>query len=81
VPKTLKIEKDLFFNRTIFVPFERAIVISGCIKKDPHKATSDVYEWMVRTGEVSSYPRLEVARSSFAAYYEWMDKYIYIIGG
>ena len=44
--------KNIFFNRTVFIPYEKAIIISGCENKDPSLAINHVYEWMIPTGVV-----------------------------
>lgn len=72
---------NTFFNRTVYVPSEKAIIISGCIDKDPSRVVNHVYEWMIPTGTVQFLPPIEVPRSSFGIYYKFNDRFIYVIGG
>ena len=43
---------NLSYHRTIYVPYERIIVIAGSIDGKANFANGNVYEWMIQTGAI-----------------------------
>lgn len=74
------LNKSIKFGRTIYVPFQRIIVISGATvqNKVPVK---DVFEFDLITRRVEKKQDITISRTSFAAHYTFGDRYIYVIGG
>ena len=77
-----KLDKSLKYGRTIYVPYNRVIVISGNdMKRDRTKPVTDVFQFHLLTNQVENLPPISKGRTSFAAHYDFEDRYIYVIGG
>jgi hypothetical protein len=64
------------------VPYNRLIVISGNdMQKSATAPVNDVFQYHLLTNEVEKLPPISQGRTSFAAHYDFEDKFIYIIGG
>ena len=72
---------EVYFNRTVYVPSERVIIISGCIDKDPNQISDHTYEWTLGNNAVQFLEPIPQGRSSFGIYYKYNDSLIYVIGG
>lgn len=80
--KQHNLDKQLKYGRTIYVPYDRVIVISGNdVQKSNTTPVTDVFQFHLGTSEVEKLPPISQGRTSFAAHYDFLDKFIYIIGG
>lgn len=74
--------KQLKFGRTLYLPYSRLIVISGSdADKGLSSTVRDVFEFDLLTRKVEKKADIGVPRTSFAAHYDFHDRYIYIVGG
>jgi len=73
--------KDLKFGRTIYVPYNRLIIISGRNNGKETNLVNDVFQFNLLNKEVSKLASIRIPRVSFAAHYDFNDKFIYVIGG
>ena len=66
--------------RTIYLPYQKLIVISGHDKthEQPSRA---VFQLHMATKEIEKLPSITYGRQSFAAHYNFEDTFIYIVGG
>ena len=76
-----KLDKSLKFRRTIYVPYNRVIIISGMEINHETKPVTDVFQFHLLTNQIENLQPISKARSSFAAHYDFEDRYIYVIGG
>ena len=74
------LNKSIKFGRTIYVPFQRILVISGATA-DSKIPVEDVFEFDLVSKRVERKPDILTGRTSFAAHYTFGDRYIYVIGG
>ena len=82
--------KRLAFSRTIYVPYNRVIIISGSEVTEEHNywyttkhynVVRDVFQFHLLDNTVERLPSISRGRSSFTAHYDFGDRYIYVIGG
>ena len=77
------LDKQLKFGRTIYIPYNKVLVISG----DDVDATAktgpvhDTFIFDLGSHTVERMPDIHLARTSFAAHYDFGDRYVYVIGG
>ena len=67
-----QLNKDLKFGRTIYVPYQKLVIISG--KKTENGSdtpTNDCFMFHIPSREMEKLPPISIARSSFAAHYEF----------
>ena len=72
------LSKSSKFGRTIYVPYNRVIVISG---SDGGKCVNDVFQFNLINNQIQKLAHISKARKSFTAHYDFGDKYIYVLGG
>lgn len=76
------LDKQLKFGRTVYIPYQKVLVISGeCIGLDKNDNVNDTFIHCLATNTVQRMPNINVARTSFAAHYDFGDRYVYVIGG
>lgn len=77
------LDKQLKFGRTIYIPYNKLLVISGDNVDDKHKSgpVNDTFVFDLSSQTVERMPDIGVARTSFAAHYDFGDRYVYVIGG
>lgn len=76
------LNKNLKFGRTVYIPYNRILMISGAdADLGLTKPVSDVFEFDLLSNKVTKKRDINVARTSFAAHYEFEERYIYIVGG
>lgn len=77
--------KSLKYGRTIYVPYNRVIVISGNVNDNNSqsniKPVTDVFQFHLLTNQIENLQPISKGRTSFAAHYEFEDRFIYVIGG
>lgn len=85
-----RLNKRLAFSRTIYLPYNRIIIISGSEVSEQanywytvkhYKIVRDVFQFHLLENTVEKLPSIKKGRSSFAAHYDFGDRYIYVIGG
>ena len=77
-----KLDKSLKYGRTLYLPYNRVIVISGNdMQKDRTKPVTDVFQFHLLTNEVEKLQPIAIGRTSFAAHYDFEDRFIYVVGG
>ena len=74
------LHKAIKFGRTIYVPYQRILVISGATA-DSKAPVRDVFEFDLISKRVERKQDICVGRTSFAAHYTFGDRYIYVVGG
>jgi hypothetical protein len=76
------LNKQLKFGRTIYIPYNKLLVISGdnveVAKEGP---VHDTFIFHLTTETVERMPNIRVGRTSFAAHYDFGDRFVYVIGG
>lgn len=76
------LNKTLKFGRTLYLPYQRLLVISGSdFAVGPSSPVKDVFEFDLLTRRVEKKMDICVGRTSFAAHYDFGDRYVYVIGG
>ena len=80
------LDANLKFGRTLQIPSKKLIVISGengdePASSDDHSPSRKVFVYHLTTGMVEQKQDIHVGRTSFAAQYDYGDRYIYVIGG
>lgn len=73
-------KKSIKFGRTIYVPYQRLLVISGAAS-DTRIPVKDVFEFNLISKRIEKKQDIIVGRTSFAAHYTFGDRFIYVIGG
>jgi len=80
--KECGLDKQLKFGRTIYIPYNKVIVISGSDIDAPQAGpVRDVFQFHLTTMTVEKLPPISTGRTSFAAHYDFEDKFIYVLGG
>ena len=80
--KECGLDKQLKFGRTIYIPYNKVIVISGSDIDAPQNGpVTDVIQFHLTTNTVEKLPSITKGRTSFAAHYDFEDRFIYILGG
>lgn len=76
------LNKQLKFGRTLYIPYNKLLVISGD-NVDLPQSTSvrDTFIYCLMTNTVQKMPDIRLSRTSFAAHYDFGDRYVYVIGG
>ena len=74
------LNKAIKFGRTIYIPYNRLLVISGATA-DEKIPVRDVFEFDLVSKRVERKQNIIVGRTSFAAHYTFGDRYLYAIGG
>jgi len=76
------LDKQLRFGRTIYIPYQKVIVISGSDFESPQAGpVRDVFQFHLTDNTVERLPSISKGRTSFAAHYEFEDRFIYVMGG
>lgn len=76
------LDKQLKFGRTIYIPYDKLLVISGDNVDQPKVGpVHDTFIFHLTTETVERMPNIRVGRTSFAAHYDFGDRYVYVIGG
>lgn len=77
------LNKQLKFGRTIYIPYNKLLVISGDNVDETPKSgpVHDTFIFDLSSQTVERMPDIHVARTSFAAHYDFGDRYVYVIGG
>ena len=74
------LKRQLNFFRIFYVPYQRVIVMSGfdIDKKDESRM---VFQCHLTTMKYERLPDMYTGRTSFAAHYDFGQRFIYVIGG
>lgn len=76
------LNKQLKFGRTIYIPYNKLLVISGDNVDTQNKGPiRDTFVFHLTTQTIERMPNINMARTSFAAHYDFGDQYVYVIGG
>ena len=77
-----KLNKSLKYGRTIYVPYNRVIVISGNDTDSSNQSpVTDVFQFHLLSKKIEKLQPLSIGRTSFATHYDFEDRFIYVIGG
>tara|TARA_B110000285_G_C15055664_1_gene579421 strand:- start:784 stop:1134 length:351 start_codon:yes stop_codon:yes gene_type:complete len=68
----------LKFGRTVYVPYNRVVVISG---SEGGQCVRDVFQFNLIDNRIEKLPPISKGRKSFTAHYDFGDRYIYVLGG
>lgn len=76
------LNKQLKFGRTLYIPYNKLLVISGDnVDLPKSESVNDTFVFCLMTNTVEKMPDIRLSRTSFAAHYDFGDRYVYIIGG
>ena len=78
--KANNLDIELQFMRTIYLPYQKLIVISGHDKTND-KPSKSVFQLHMTNKEIEKLPSITHGRQSFAAYYNFEEEFIYVVGG
>ena len=80
--KKEKLDKSLKFGRSLYIPYRKVLVISGEYMEGNNSVpVRDTFIHCLATNRVERMPDIRVPRTSFAAHYDFGDRYVYVIGG
>lgn len=68
------------FGRTIYIPYNKLLVISGD-NVDESEPVHDTFVFDLMANTVERMPDIRLSRTSFAAHYDFGDRYVYVLGG
>lgn len=76
------LNKQLKFGRTVYIPYNKVLVISGANVDLPSpQLVRDTFTFCLMTHKVERMPDISIGRKNFAAHYDFGDRYVYVIGG
>lgn len=76
------LNKQLKFGRTLYIPYNKLLVISGDnVDLPKSESVHDTFTFCLLTQKVERMPDIRLSRTSFAAHYDFGDRYVYILGG
>ena len=72
----------------LYIPFEKVLVISGedieinlPERSGISSTVSDTFIYHLTSNTIQRMPNIRHSRTSFAAHYDFLDQFVYVIGG
>lgn len=75
-----RLNRKLLFFRIFYLPYNRILIMSG-LDSDFDRESKMIFQCHLTDMRYERLPDMFLGRTSFAAHYDFEDRYIYVVGG